>query len=60
MEKYYLDMPCQARIDAPCALLCNICQGIERRRIFEDDANRDNFLEHPEIILNETPTPCYG
>jgi REP element-mobilizing transposase RayT len=53
-------MPRQARLDAPGALHHIICRGIERRKIFDDDADRDNFLERLEIILKETSTPCYG
>ena len=53
-------MPRKARIDAPGALHHIICRGIERRKIFSDNADRDNFLERLGIILNETSTPCYG
>jgi len=53
-------MPRKARIDAPGALHHIICRGIERRKIFIDNADRDNFLERLGIILNETLTPCYG
>ena len=53
-------MPRKARIDAPGALHHIICRGIERRKIFIDNADRDNFLERLGIILNETSTPCYG
>ena len=37
-------MPRKARIDAPGALHHIIVRGIERRRIFTDDQDRDNFL----------------
>ena len=53
-------MPRKARIDAPGALHHIICRGIERRRIFDDDADRDNFLERLGAILKETSTSCYG
>ena len=53
-------MPRKARIDASGALHHIICRGIERRKIFDDDADRDNFLERLGIILKETSTPCYG
>jgi REP element-mobilizing transposase RayT len=53
-------MPRKARIDAHGALHHIICRGIERRKIFDDDADRDNFLQRLEIILKETSTPCYG
>jgi REP element-mobilizing transposase RayT len=38
-------MPRKARIDAPGALHHIIVRGIERRKIFYDDDDRDNFLE---------------
>ena len=53
-------MPRKARIDAPGALHHIICRGIERRKIFDDDADRENFLERLGIILKETSTPCYA
>ena len=39
------DMPRKARIDAPGALHHIMARGIERRDIFEDDFDRNNFLE---------------
>ena len=57
---YQSNMPRKARIDAPGALHHIISRGIERRKIFDDDADRDNFLERLGIILKETSTPCYG
>jgi REP element-mobilizing transposase RayT len=53
-------MPRKARIDAPGALHHIICRGIERRKIFDNDADRDNFIERLGTILKETSTPCYG
>jgi len=53
-------MPRKARIDAPGALHHIICRGIERRKIFDDDADRHNFLERLANILKESSTPCYG
>ncbi|MGD8774034.1 MAG: transposase [Syntrophobacterales bacterium] len=53
-------MPRQARIDAPGALHHIIIRGIEKRAIFQDDQDRDNFLERLGRILTETSTPCYA
>jgi REP element-mobilizing transposase RayT len=53
-------MPRKARIDAPGALHHIICRGIEGRKIFRDDADRENFADRLGIILNETSTPCYA
>lgn len=53
-------MPRQARIDAPGALHHLIIRGIERRRIFQDDRDRNDFLNRLGDILLETATPCYA
>ena len=53
-------MPRKSRIDAPGAFHHIICRGIERRKIFYDDADRDNFLERLGEILLDSSTPCYG
>ena len=53
-------MPRQARIDAPGSLHHIIIRGIERKRIFGDDKDRDNFLERLENITSQTSTSCYA
>ena len=53
-------MPRKARIDAPGALHHIIARGIEQRKIFFDNADRDNFLERLGTILTETRTPCFA
>ena len=53
-------MPRQARIDAPGALHHVIFRGIERRRIFRDNQDRDSFLKRLGAILLEADTPCYA
>ena len=53
-------MPRKARIDAPGALHHIIVRGIERRRIFSDDQDRDNFIERLGDILTETKTFCFA
>ena len=50
----------KARIDAPGALHHIIVRGIERRKIFYDDNDRDNFLDRLGIILTDTKTPCFA
>ena len=35
-------------------------RGIERRKIFWEDSDRDDFLKRLETILGETQTPCYA
>jgi REP element-mobilizing transposase RayT len=46
----------KARIDAPGALHHIILRGIERRKIFYDDSDRNNFLKRLGVILIETKT----
>ena len=53
-------MPRKARIDAPGALHHIIVRGIEKRRIFYNDQDRDNFIERLGDILPQTDTPCYA
>jgi len=53
-------MPRQARIDAPGALHHIIGRGIERREIFKDDLDRNNFLTRFDKIVTESHTECYA
>ena len=53
-------MPSRSRIDAPGALQHIIARGINRQRIFKDDADRDNFLDRLGNILSETQTDCFA
>ena len=53
-------MPRKARIDAPGALHHIIVRGIERKAIFKDNADRDNFVERLGQIISETDTGCYA
>jgi len=53
-------MPRRARIDAPGALHHIIGRGIERKKIFLDDGDRDNFVKRLSTILSGTETSCLG
>lgn len=53
-------MPRKARIDAPGALHHIIVRGIERKKIFYTDSDRDNFVERLGKILLETQTTCFA
>ncbi len=53
-------MPRQARIDAPGAPHHIIVSGIERKKIFHDNKDRNDFLDRIGCILKETSTSCYG
>jgi len=53
-------MPRLARLDAPGVLHHVIIRGIERRSIFEDNKDRDNFLKRLGELLPVTKTSCYA
>lgn len=53
-------MPRKARIDAPGALHHIIARGIEGGKIFQDNADRNNFLGRLGGILQETETLCFA
>ena len=53
-------MPRKARIDAPGALHHIIIRGIERKAIFKDDTDRENFVERLGQNISETDTGCYA
>ena len=53
-------MPRQPRLDAPGLLQHVMARGIERRKIFLDDKDRESFLERFAGILEETQTQCYA
>ena len=53
-------MPRQARIDTPGALHHLIIRGIERKKKFYDDLDRNNFLDRLDLILTESETPCFA
>jgi putative transposase len=49
----------KSRLDAPGALHHIIVRGIERRAIFRDDSDRDDFLNRLGGILCESQTICF-
>jgi putative transposase len=53
-------MPRRARIDAADAVHHIMVRGIERRKIFDSDANRDHFLHRLGEILLDTGTTCFA
>lgn len=53
-------MPRKARIDAPGALQHIIARGIEKRPIFKNDDDREDFVDRLGRVLMETDTPCYA
>lgn len=53
-------MPRQARLDAPGILHHVIIRGIERREIFLDEDDREDFLNRLATLLPETHVICYA
>ena len=53
-------MPRQPRLDAPGLLQHVMARGIERRKLFLDDKDRQSFLDRLAINLEETQTQCYA
>jgi putative transposase len=50
----------QTRIDAPGALQHIIIRGIERRAIFKNDTDRDDYIDRLGKLLQETETARYA
>lgn len=53
-------MPRHARVDAPGAVHHVMVRGIERRRIFFDDADRADFAARLERLLREEGGSCFA
>jgi len=53
-------MPILARLDASGVLHHIIIRGIERRKIFRDDKDRDDLINRLSALLPATKTACYA
>jgi REP element-mobilizing transposase RayT len=53
-------MPRKSRIDVPGALHHIIARGIERRKIFKDDTDRDSFVNRLGKVMTDTQTDCFA
>ena len=53
-------MPRSARLDAPGVLHHIMVRGIERRKIFFDDKDREDFLLRLERLIPATKTSCFA
>jgi len=53
-------MPRLARLDAPGVLHHIMIRGIERRKIFRNDKDREDFLDRLSTLLPQTETSCYA
>jgi len=49
-----------ARLDAPGVLHHIMIRGIERRKIFKDNLDKDNFLDRLGTLLPKTRITCYA
>ncbi|MDY6856187.1 MAG: transposase [Thermodesulfobacteriota bacterium] len=53
-------MPRKARIDGPGALNHVIVRGIEGKKIFRSNCDRQNFLDRTGRLILETQTDCFA
>jgi len=53
-------MPRQSRLDAPGVLHHVIIRGIERKKIFGDQIDQQNFVGRLAVLIPETQTGCYA
>ena len=53
-------MPRQSRIDAPGALHHIMVRGIDRKRLFADDSDREDFIGRLSGLVEESRTRCYA
>jgi REP element-mobilizing transposase RayT len=53
-------MPREARIDYPGVLHHVIGRGIERRDIFKEKTDKDDFLHRLKSILSRSNMQCYA
>lgn len=53
-------MPRQARIDYPGALHHIIGRGIERRAIFQEEADKESFLKRLRDNLSKSSMRCFA
>ena len=53
-------MPRTARLDVPGVLHHVMIRGIERRKIFRTDKDREDFIERLETLCPATQTSCYA
>ena len=53
-------MPRHRRLEIPSAVYHVIARGLERRAIFKDNADREEFLRRLAESLNSNGSKCYG
>jgi len=61
MDRWHISsMPRMSRLDTLGLLHHIIIRGIERRKIFNDNKDREDFIERLSILLPKTKTQCYA
>ena len=53
-------MPRTARLDAPGVLHHVMIRGIERRKIFHNNNDREDLIDRLEVLCPATQTSCYA
>jgi len=53
-------MPRKARIDAPGALHHIVIQGVERKAIFKDNTDQEDFIDRLSNLLQEMDADAIG
>ncbi len=53
-------MPRLARLDTPGLIHHVIIRGIERRKIFRDNKDREDMIDRLSDLLPATNTDCYA
>jgi putative transposase len=53
-------MPRQGRVDVRGALHHVIARGIARKRIFDDNTDRERFLDRLGMLMHEMETRCFA
>jgi putative transposase len=59
-EKGEIDMPRRARLDTPGTLHHVIVRGIEKRKIVDDDHDRNMFIERLGELSQSNQSPIYA
>jgi putative transposase len=57
---YIRVMPRMSRLDTPGLLHHIIIRGIERRKIFNDNKDREDFIRRLSVLLPKTKAQCYA
>jgi len=53
-------MPRGPRLDAPGSLHHIMVRGIERKKIFESERDKEDFLPRPEKVVQEGQATCFA